>query len=114
MMKLENANKLTDDDLEQVVGGNNMEQDSKFLNVLLRGRPGHCGRWGSFTVADHWWELHDAWRSVGVDTQQEYDGYFGGYEVAYYIDGKRVRQFDAWIHAEKVVGKHLKRADWDW
>ena len=39
-MKLENANKLTDDDLEQVVGGNNMEQDSKFLNVLLRGRPG--------------------------------------------------------------------------
>ena len=44
----------------------------------------------------------------------EYDGYFGGYEVAYYIGGKRVRQFDAWIHAEKVVGKHLKRADWDW
>ncbi len=35
-MKLKNENKLTDDELEQVVGGSldPMSEDSKFLNVI--------------------------------------------------------------------------------
>ncbi len=45
-MKLKNENKLTDDELEQVTGGDAMADDSRFLNVLLRGREGHCGRYG--------------------------------------------------------------------
>ena len=47
-MKLDKENKLTDDELEQVVGGDkDLANDSRFLNVLLRGREGQCGRYGS-------------------------------------------------------------------
>ena len=44
-MKLEKENKLTDDELEQVTGGDAMANDSRYLNVLLRGREGQCGRY---------------------------------------------------------------------
>ena len=52
-MKLKNENKLTDADLEQVVGGGQLDQDSRFLNVLLRGREGQCGRYGVWTAKNH-------------------------------------------------------------
>ena len=44
-MKLDKENKLTENELEQVVGGNNLAQDSRFLNVLLKGREVTCGSW---------------------------------------------------------------------
>jgi len=34
--------------------------------------------------------------------------------ITYRINGQEVSQLQAWLHAEQVVGKHLKRADWDW
>jgi len=43
-MKLKNENKLTDADLEQVVGGGQLDQDSRFLNVLLQGREGQIAK----------------------------------------------------------------------
>ena len=120
-MKLKNDNKLTDDELEQVVGGSNLAQDSRFLNVLLEGREGHCGRYGYWTIDDHKNEVIRAWKSVGVDyaTKPHMMGTAGGTSEVYtsthyYINGKEVSQYDAWLHAEQVVGKHLKRSDWDW
>ena len=49
-MQLKNENKLTDAELEQVVGGGYIAEDSRFLNVLLQGREGQCGRYGNFTA----------------------------------------------------------------
>ena len=112
MMKLENENKLTNAELEQVAGGGTWEaqiaQDSRFLNVLLRGREGHCGRYGVWQAPLHSDEIQRAWASVGVDYILHTPN------KGYYIHGRCVNQYEAWLHAEQVVGKHLKRADWDW
>ena len=122
-MKLKNENKLTDAELEQVVGGNNLAQDSRFLNVLLKGRELTCGRYGRWTIGDHIDEVVRAWKSVGVDYSKDFiqntpsDGgssVGGKVKTHYYIGGRDVSQYEAWLHAEQVVGKHLKRADWDW
>ena len=112
MMKLENENKLTNAELEQVAGGGTWEaqiaQDSRFLNVLLRGREGHCGRYGTWQAPIHSDEIKRAWASVGVDYILHTPN------KGYYIHGRCVSQYEAWLHAEQMVGKHLKRADWDW
>ena len=112
-MKLANENKLTDVELEQVAGGGyndyDLANDSRFLNVLLRGREGHCGRYSDWTVMKHCREVLNAWASVGIECYQDADDWFH-----YRINGKEKSQYEAWLHAEQVVDKHLKRADWDW
>ena len=115
-MKLEKENKLTDADLEQVVGGGQLDQDSRFLNVLLRGREGQCGRYGVWTAKNHVDEIRRAWASVGVELTEtvELYEYVPGSDFHYLINGKEVSQYEAWAHAEQVVGKHLKHSDWDW
>ena len=109
MMKLDKENKLTNDELEQVAGGGGWADDSRFLNVLLRGRKVQCGRYGGWTVDNHSEEIEKAWRSVGVIILHDVHGY--GYSLDYKTE---ISQAEAWLHAEQVVGKHLKRADWDW
>ena len=50
-MKMDKLNKLSNDELKQVAGGCDYEtcDDSKFLNVLLRGTDYHrCDRYGKF------------------------------------------------------------------
>ena len=39
---------LTADELDNIAGGSAWElaDDSQFLNVLLRGHPAQCDRWG--------------------------------------------------------------------
>ena len=114
-MKLDKENKLTENELEQVTGGGDaMANDSRFLNVLLRGRRWQCGRYGSLMVGQHSEEIVRAWASVRVEYYID-ESPFGNSEIYHYkINGKEVSQYDAWLHAEQVVGKHLKRADWDW
>ena len=115
-MKLKNENKLTDADLEQVAGGGQLDQDSRFLNVLLRGREGQCGRYGVWTAKNHVDEIRRAWASVGVELTEtvELYEYVACSDFHYLINGKEVSQYEAWAHAEQVVGKHLKHSDWDW
>ena len=119
-MKLKNENKLTEDDLEQVVGGGQLDQDSRFLNVLLRGREGQCGKYGVWTAKNHVDEIRRAWASVGVEFSDTVTPYGGPHACKpsksfhYSINGKEVSQYEAWAHAEQVVGKHLKHSDWDW
>lgn len=108
-MKFDKENKLTEDELEQVVGGSLLSDDSRFLNVLLRGREGQCERYGAFKAHWCWSSVVRAWNSVGVEILY---GEFFGY--SYSINGKIVSRDEAWQHAEQVVGKHLQRSDWDW
>lgn len=108
---------LSDEQLDQVSGGTTteMSNDSKFLNVLLRGRNGQPDRYGKLKCHFGQWsgideELKAAWKSVGVETRIGCQSLLN----KYYIDGKKVTQAQAWAHAEEVVGKHLSESDWNW
>ena len=113
MEKMEDK-KLTMEEMEQVAGGRNWEvvDDSKFLNVLLRGRPGQCDRYGSWRAGLNDTEIAKAWASVGIRAKFHYSSKAGPNE--YYLDGKEISREEAWAHAEQVVGKHLQKKDWDW
>ncbi|MBO6179725.1 MAG: hypothetical protein J6O04_11155 [Selenomonadaceae bacterium] len=78
--------------------------------MLLRGHEGQCGRYGAWTVKGHKDEIRRAWASVGVEFECTGDNF----DYSYRINGRQVSRDEAWLHAEQVVGKHLKRADWDW
>ena len=119
MRKLFAENALDVEQLDGVAGGGTceMSDDSCFLNVLLRGRPGQCDRYGdwksdpySIGYEDRVEEVKAAWASVGVtaDIQK------GMLRNRYYINGKTVTRDQAWTHAQQVVGKTLKRSDWYW
>lgn len=108
---------MSDDELDNVSGGVNyarLADDSRFLNVLLRGREGHCDRYGSWRVRFNKKEVINAWKSVGVDCYAN-SSVFGESGInTYEINGKAVTQEQAWAHAEQVVGKHLEQSEWDW
>ena len=103
---------MSDEELDGVAGGyaNEMADDSQFLNVLLRGRPGQCDRYGQWRAPYNGEEIENAWKSVGVECVTK-SAFYGN---IYKINGKEVSQQKAWEHAEQVVGKHLERSDWDW
>ena len=107
--------KLTIEEMELVAGGKNPEtsNDSRFLNVLLRGRSGQCDRYGTFTSGSHHAEIAAAWASVGIRADFREGRGRASYNV-YYLGDKQISRDEAWAHAEQVVGKHLQRKDWDW
>ena len=113
MTKMNNA--LTMEEMELVAGGKNPEtsNDSRFLNVLLRGRSGQCDRYGTFTSGSHHGEIAQAWASVGIRADFREGRGRASYNV-YYLGDKQISRDEAWAHAEQVVGKHLQRKDWDW
>ncbi len=111
--------KLSQDDLSYVSGGSAGEtsDDSKFLNVLLQGRPHQCDRYGTFRIRSqfHDNEIKEAWNSVGVDVVFHNGHLFSsGSPNEYSINGTKVTQHDAMEHAMKVTGIRLKKSDWDW
>jgi len=113
------AKKLSQDDLSYVSGGSAGEtaDDSRFLNVLLRGKPYQCDRYGAWRIRteDHDAEIKRAWNSVGVDVVFHNGHLFSsGSPNEYSINGKKVTQYDAMEHAMKVTGIRLKKSDWDW
>lgn len=103
---------ISDEELDGVSGGTPFEtaDDSRFLNVLLRGRPEQPERVGAWRAGyrSKQKEVKMAFASVGIDFEASSD------DNIYRIDGLRVSQQAAWAHAEKVVGKHLEKSDWDW
>ena len=107
--------KLSDNSLDLVSGGDCYEtaDDSRFLNVLLQGRPGHCDRYGEWRI---FWQYHDeeirnAWAVAGVAAWLH-----DNTEVpnSYMVNGKWVTQEEARQHAMEVIGKHLTVDQWDW
>ncbi|WP_297571170.1 hypothetical protein [uncultured Anaerovibrio sp.] len=119
MMKPDKTNKLTDEELEQVSGGclYEISNDSKFLNVLLRGTGyHHCDRYGKARI---FWgaddlspsdDVRNSWEGLGIRVEF----HTGPKHNEYFLNGKQITRDEAWDYAEKVVGKHLGRADWDW
>ena len=118
-MKLDKEHELSKEELEQVSGGCDYEtsNDSRFLNVLLRGTDYHrCDRYGKFKI---FWgsskrygpceDIENSWRVLGIEMVP-----YACDHNEYWMNGKRITRDEAWAHAEAVVGKHLERKDWDW
>jgi len=111
--------KLSENILSQVSGGTATEtaDDSRFLNVLLQGKPGQCDRYGTFRIRiqDHEVEIERAWKAAGVDaTISSGDLLFEGFPNKYKVNGITVTQEQARQHAMKVIGRQLKVSDWNW
>ncbi len=113
-------NLLDENQLDQAAGGSagEMSDDSKFLNVLLQGRPGQPDRYGAakcfFSLSgDIPNELTAAWKSVGIEFDNKCD-MGNGATNTYKLNGKQITQAQAWAHAEQVVGRHLENHEWNW
>ena len=108
---------LNDDELDQVAGGTCYEtaDDSRFLNVLLRGTKYHqCDRYGAtkmFFCHSAVVDLNNAWKSLGVELRAR-TGFI--MKNKYKLNGKEISRDEAWAHAEKLVGKHLTESEWNW
>ena len=113
------ANKALDvEEMENVAGGSydQTADDSRFLNVLLRGHPAQCDRYGEKKIKldyanndRRFAEIEAAWKVCGVEAKVK-----KSYANHYYIDGFEVTQSQAMNHAMKVMGKKLKKSDWYW
>ncbi len=111
--------KISDNALSYVSGGTAAEtaDDSRFLNVLLQGRPGQCDRYGEWRVH---WQNHDdeitrAWATVGVTVCIHSGNCLGdGKHNVYMAGGKFINQEEAREYAMNFIGKHITRAQWDW
>ena len=113
--KILQEEKLSDEELEKVSGGTNAEtaDDSRFLNVLLHKTTKYhqCDRYGSFKIyfdTDARNDVIEAWKSLGIDLQHSASS------NEYYLNGEKISRTDAWAHAEKLVGKHLTKEQWNW
>ena len=103
---------MSNEELDQVAGGwydrDQLADDSRFLNVLLRGMPSQPERHNWALVKPE--KMIDAWKSVGIELVN--GSIFGGHY--YYLNGEKISQLQAWNHAQDVVGKSLKCSYWDW
>ena len=109
---------LTDDELDNVAGGTccEMADDSRFLNVLLAGKPGQCDRYGPLKM--YWLtgfyigEIENAWSHVGIEAHLN-SGFKGN---KYKIMGtdQSLTQAEARQYAMNYVGRQLKESDWNW
>ena len=120
MRELHGDKELSVEQLENVAGGTTyqLSEDSCFLNVLLRGHPDQCDRYGTYKLGDAAYghedrrhEIEKAWKAVGVEAWL-YNG--DSAMNTYFINNEVVTRADAFAHAMKVMGKQLQRSDWDW
>lgn len=112
-------NKLTAEEMDRVSGGSAGEtaDDSRFLNVLLRGRNGQCDRYGATRIRleDHDHEIREAWAAVGVEASIHSGNLLmSGSNNTYRINGVKVSRTQAMQHAMNVVGRQLNDRDWQW
>ena len=118
MRKLFADKQVDAEQLEAVAGGTTPEtaDDSRFLNVLLRGHPAQCDRYGEYKVGDdysarkdRWEEIRQAWRAVGISWSC-----YSGKGNEYWKDCRKITREQAYEHAMNVMGKQLKKSDWYW
>ena len=107
---------MSDDELDKVAGGTLRESadDSRFLNVLLQGTNKHhqCDRYGGFTMfcdESARKDLKKSWNSLGIELEDSFCE-----NNTYMLHGKKISREEAWAHAEKLVGKHLTKEQWNW
>ena len=102
MMKLDKENKLTNEALEQVAGGNAGEcaLESEFFNDLGYNIPVMGFLYMEFNWEEGSAKVKEAWAHFGVDCDIAKSR-----KNAYYIDGKRVSRREAFKHAAYKAGK---------
>ncbi len=115
------ANKALDvEQMDDVAGGSYHElaDDSRFLNVLLRGHPAQPDRHGERKLeldyannGSRYAELRNAWDACGVHLHK-IDETGGNRYVLH--SGREVTREQAMNHAMNVVGKQLKKSDGYW
>ena len=115
------ANKALDvEQMDDVAGGSYHElaDDSRFLNVLLRGHPAQPDRHGERKLeldyannGSRYAELRSAWEACGVHLHK-IDETGGNRYVLH--SGREVTREQAMNHAMNVIGKQLKKSDWYW
>jgi len=115
------ANKALDvEEMDNVAGGSYHElaDDSRFLNVLLRGHPAQPDRHGERKLeldyannGSRYAELRSAWEACGVHLHK-IDETGGNRYVLH--SGREVTREQAMNHAMNVIGKQLKKSDWYW
>ena len=119
MKKLFADKTLDAEQMEEVAGGTIKEtaDDSRFLNVLLRGHPLQPDRYGEerldYDVANkhsRYREIEKAWEACGVDVRIRE----GGSNNYYSINGETVTREAAMNHAMAVMGRPLAYRDWYW
>ena len=118
MRKLFAEKALDTEQMENVAGGtaHQTADDSRFLNVLLRGHPAQCDRYGEYKVEDDYTackdrqeEIRQAWRAVGISWSC-----YSGKSNEYWKDCRKITREQAYEHAMNVMGKQLKHSDWYW
>ena len=115
------ANKALDvEEMDNVAGGSLHEtaDDSRFLNVLLRGHPAQPDRHGERKLeldyannGSRYAELRSAWEACGVHLHK-IDETGGNRYVLH--SGREVTREQAMNHAMNVMGRQLKKSDWYW
>ncbi len=117
-MKEDNA--LSIEEMEEIAGGttNQCADDSRFLNVLLRGTKWQPERFGEYRFeycgkGNRWPMIEDlkrAWSKCGIEA---YLG-SGQHSNQYYSHGELVTQEEAREIAMQNRGIQLKESDWKW
>ena len=108
---------VSTEQLEDVAGGCTAQiaQDSRYLNVLLRGHPDQCDRYGEtramYETESIGAEVTKAWAAVGITYQINSRG------LNSYKDAKTGHPLN-WVEAQKLaeqrMGKQLNYSDWYW
>ena len=123
MRKLFADKQLSAEQLEDVAGGDldhcgGKGDDSRFLNVLLRGHPAQPDRHGERKLeldyannGSRYAELRSAWEACGVHLHK-IDETGGNRYVLH--SGREVTREQAMNHAMNVMGRQLKKSDWYW
>ena len=117
MRKLFADKQVSTEQLEDVAGGCTAQiaQDSRYLNVLLRGHPDQCDRYGEtramYETESIGAEVTKAWAAVGITYQINSRGLNTYYDAE---TGNVLSLVEAKRLAEKRVGKKLYYQDWYW
>ncbi len=114
-------NTLSIDEMEAIAGGTTKQcaDDSRFLNVLLRGHPAQPERVGEYRI-DNYTDsdyhaimnsIRKGWNACGIVLKR-----LGNGETIneYYHDGTLVTQAQAREIAMKNMGIQLQESDWKW
>ena len=117
MRKLFADKQVSTEQLEAVAGGtaHQVADDSRFLNVLLRGHPDQPNRYGETRAGSIYEgdaisrEVSKAWAAVGITCDADTCG-----NTWYYNDRIGISQEQARQLAMQRMGKQLKKSDWYW
>ncbi len=116
--ELQAENILDTEDLDEVSAGTcyEMADDSRFLNVLMRGLSNQPDRYGATKI---WFcddirdELEKAWKSLGI-IYVNHNSIEGANSYFLELTHEKISRAEAWDYVQARVGKYLKESDWKW